>query len=115
MKATRVLLLFEAIAFAVAGLVHSGVIPDDPYTHYRAAVAESAIAVILLIGWAFTFFRFPVARGAAITVQALALLGTIAGMVVTVLGIGPQTLPDTVFQLAMLLVLMGGLIAFARA
>jgi hypothetical protein len=114
MKATRVLLVLEALAFAAAALVHSGAIPRSN-AHHRAAIAESVIAVILLGGWALTFLSFNVAQGAAVTVQALALFCTIVGMVATVIGIGPQTIPDTVFQLAMLLVLISGLIAFARA
>jgi len=114
MKATRILLFLEATAFAAAALVHSGVIPRS-YAHHRAAIAESVIAVILLVGWALTFLSLPVARGTAIAVQALALFGTIVGMIATIIGIGPQTLPDTVFHLMMLLVLMGGLVAFARA
>ncbi|MGH6925841.1 MAG: hypothetical protein ACRED5_19105 [Propylenella sp.] len=114
MKATRILLFLEALAFAAAALVHSGIIPRSN-THHQAAIAESAIAGVLFLGWSLTFLSFTVGRGAAITVQGLALFGAIIGVVMTMIGIGPQTIPNTVFQLTMLILLMGGLIAFARA
>ena len=47
--AIRLFLLLEATSFALAGLVHFGVLVHG-YEHRMAAPAESTIAVVLLAG-----------------------------------------------------------------
>ena len=53
-------------------------------------------------------------RGAAIAAQALALLGVAVGLFTIVVGVGPRTVPDIVYHLAIAAVLAWGLITAIR-
>jgi hypothetical protein len=52
-QAVRVFMLFEAATFAVAALIHFGVLAHG-FEHQKAATAESVIAVVLLTGLAWS-------------------------------------------------------------
>jgi hypothetical protein len=56
MRAIRLFMLFEAATFAVASLVHSGVLISG-YEHYRAHIAEEVIAIVLFGGLASSLIR----------------------------------------------------------
>ena len=47
--------------------------------------------------------------------QAFALIGTLIGVLVTIIGIGPQTLPDMAYHGLMLLLLVIGMVAISRS
>ena len=49
-------MFFQAAAFSVAALIHSGRLIDG-YRHQEARTAESVIAVVLLVGLALTWMR----------------------------------------------------------
>jgi hypothetical protein len=48
-------------------------------------------------------------------VQAFALLGTSIGIYTIAIGIGPRTIPDITFHLAIVIALISGLVVTARA
>ena len=50
----RLFLLLEGASFIIAGLVHFGVLVDG-YEHQQAAIAESSIGVVLLVGLGLTY------------------------------------------------------------
>lgn len=92
-RGLRVWLAGEAAAFAVAALVHAGILATG-YEHREARIAETVIAVVLL---------------AAIAAQGFALLGTLIGIVAIIAGPGPRTVPDAVYHAAMVALLVVGL------
>jgi hypothetical protein len=108
MERTRIFLLFEAITFILAALVHSGVLIDG-YEHDDARIAESIIAAVLLVGLAFTWIRPGATRTAGIAAQGFALLGTFVGLFTIIIGVGPRTVPDVIYHLGIIAVLIWGL------
>jgi hypothetical protein len=109
----RLLLVVEALAFAAAALVHRGAIAG--YAHDRAATAETVIAVALAAGVVATWVFPARTMMAALTAQSFALLGTLVGVFVVIIGIGPQTVPDKIYHGVILLVLIGGLVWLVRS
>ncbi len=108
------LLLLEAAIFALAALVHAGVLLHG-YEHLRARIAETVIAVVLLAGWMAATARPEWARAAGLAAQGFAFLGLLAGFVAIVVGVGPRTAPDLVYHAAVLLLLAWGLDAIRRS
>jgi predicted ferric reductase len=109
MRAIRLFMLFEAATFAVASLVHSGVLISG-YEHYRAHIAEEVIAIVLFGGLASSLIRPAWTRKAGLTAQAFALLGTLIGIFTIAIGIGPRTLPDITYHVTIVIVLVWGLV-----
>jgi hypothetical protein len=109
----RSFLALEAIAFVAAALVHSGVLLGG-YAHREARIAESVIAAVLLASLAYSWVRPSSIRGTGLAVQGFALLGTLVGAFTIAIGIGPRTLPDIVYHVALLVLLSWGLVVTAR-
>jgi hypothetical protein len=105
-------MLLEAASFIAASLIHSGVIIAG-YEHQKARIAECVIATVLLVGAALTWIRPAWTRQAGLAAQGFALLGTLVGIFTIIVGVGPRTLPDIVYHLAIVVVLVWGLI-FAK-
>jgi hypothetical protein len=114
MRSIPTLLFVEAVVFAVAALVHFGVLVDG-YQHAQARLAESLISVTLLGGLAVGLLRPAWARSAALVAQGLALLGTLVGMAMIAIGVGPRTIPDVVYHVGIVIVLVWGLTVAQRA
>jgi heme A synthase len=110
----RLLLLLEASTFAVAAAIHFGALIDG-YGHREAGTAETVIAIVLLAGLALTWSQPPWPRRAAIGAQAFALLGVLVGLFTIAVGVGPRTIPDIAYHLAILAVLIAGLALAARS
>ncbi len=110
----RLFLLFEAATFLAAASVHFGV-SIAGYEHPKAGVAESVIAAVLLAGLILTWSSDAWTRGVGLAVQAFALLGTLVGVFTIVVGVGPRTVPDVVYHLAIVAVLVWGLVVARRA
>jgi len=104
----KILIGFEAVLFASASLVHAG-IAFSGFAHRQASIAEGVIAVVLVLGLAVIFVWPEGARTVALVVQAFALLGTLVGAFTMWVGVGPQTTPDRIFHVILLLVLVTGL------
>lgn len=113
-RSIRLFLLVEALSFLAASLVHAGVLVGG-YEHPRARTAESVIGLVLLAGLAVASLRPARARAAGLAAQGFALLGTCVGLAMVAIGVGPQTVPDLVYHVAILLVLAAGLVVAARA
>jgi hypothetical protein len=110
----RLFLLFEGTSFAVAGLVHSGVLIGG-YAHRQAAIAESTIAGVLLVGFGLAWVWPVRTRLIGIAAQAFALVGTLVGVFTIAIGVGPRTVPDVAYHLATVVALVCGLVVAARA
>lgn len=110
----RAFLLIEAVAFLVAGAIHSGAFVAID-THYQAATAESIIGVVLLIGFGLSWVWSAQTRLIGLLAQAFATMGTMVGLFTIAVGVGPRSVGDIAFHLAILAVLGWGLVATARA
>lgn len=110
----RILMLFEAATFVAASLIHSGVLIAG-YEHQKARIAEGVIATVLLVGAAFTWIRPAWTRQAGLGAQGFALFGTLVGIFTIILGVGPRTVPDVAYHLAIVVVLVWGLMFAKRA
>jgi hypothetical protein len=103
----------QAAVFAVAALLHAGVLAAG-YEHARARTAETVIAVVLLSGLAATFVAPGLTRRAALAAQGFALFGTAVGLVTIAIGIGPHTMVDFALHATMIALLATGLVVTAR-
>jgi hypothetical protein len=110
----RRFLLGEGASFVMAALVHSGGLVSG-YQHREATIAESVIAAVLLLAFGLTWVLPERTRPIGIAAQGFALLGTLVGLFTVVIGVGPRTLLDLVYHLAIVLVLVWGLVVAARA
>lgn len=109
----RWFLAVEALVFASAALVHAGVVAHG-YEHAAARTAESVIAFVLLAGLAATVLAPASNRGIGLGVQGFALLGTIVGLVMIAIGVGPRTALDLTLHGVMVVLLVTGLVAASR-
>jgi hypothetical protein len=113
-KTIRYFLLGEAAAFICAALVHGGVLVTG-YEHREAQIAESAIALALLLGLASTWIWPLRTATAGLVAQGFALFWTLVGVFTIAIGVGPRTLGDVVYHAAIVIVLLFGLVAASRA
>jgi hypothetical protein len=109
----RLFLLIEGVSFLAAGLIHRGMFITG-YAHQQASIAETTIAIVLLIGLGLTWIWPGQTRLIGLVAQAFALLGTLIGVFTIAIGVGPRTAPDIVYHIAILAVLTWGLIVAAR-
>jgi hypothetical protein len=108
----RLFLLIETVSFIIAGAIHSGAFVAVD-THYQAAIAESVIGVVLLVGFGLTWIWPAWIRLIGLVTQAFALLGTLVGVYTIIVGFGPRGVADLIFHLAILAVLGCGLVVTA--
>jgi hypothetical protein len=113
MSSIRQFLGVEALAFAAAALVHRGVLLDG-YQHGPAAIAESVIAGVLALGLIGSLLRQSATRVAGLVAQGFALFGTLVGITMIAIGVGPQSAFDVGLHAGFVALLVAGLIAATR-
>jgi hypothetical protein len=107
------LLTAEAALFGGAAFMHAGfLIPG--HAHWKAATAESVIAVVLLGGLVATLAAPASGRAIGLGAQGFALLGTLVGVFTIAVGVGPRTALDLVIHACMIALLAFGIRAVAR-
>lgn len=106
----RLFMLFEALAFSIAALIHFSILWEG-YGHQRAGIAESVIAGVLWLGLLATWLWPGAARMIGLIAQGFAGLGTVVGVFMIIVGVGPRTLPDVIYHLGILIVLAFGFLA----
>lgn len=104
----RGLLAFQAVTYLIASLIHAGVVLDG-YEHREASIAESLIAVVLFAGLLVGLARPALTRDAALGAQGFALALTCVGLFTIAVGVGPRTVPDVVYHLCIVAILIWGL------
>ena len=105
----RAFLLFEEATFIVASLIHAGLLVDG-YEHFEAHVAETVIAIVLVAALLFSWLKPARTRAAGLVGQGFALLATCVGLFTIAVGVGPRTVPDVAYHVAIVIVLLWGLI-----
>ncbi|HEX6050517.1 MAG TPA: hypothetical protein VFZ21_14655 [Gemmatimonadaceae bacterium] len=108
MRTTRVFLLCEAAAFAIAATIHSGMLVAG-YEHPQARIAESILATVLLLGLVASFVQPAWTARAGAIAQTIALIGTLVGIGTIAVGVGPRTVPDVIYHIAIVVVLVAGI------
>jgi hypothetical protein len=109
-------MLLEAATFCVAAVLHLdariplGFLTVRGERVGQAAIAELVIAGVLVFGAAVVLARPADARPLACVVTGFAIFGVIVGLATIALGVGPRTIPDLVYHVAIMVVL---LISFA--
>ena len=106
------LLVLEAAAFALAALVHFGVLATG-FEDQAAGTAESIIGIVLIAGAGIATAQPGWTRPIAIAVQGFALLGSLIGLTLAIT-VGPTTIPDLVFHAGIVIVLAWGLVSTWR-
>lgn len=109
----RRFLVLEVIGFALASLVHFGVLFSG-YEHPKARIAEGIIASVLMVGLLLTIASPMRTRTVSLVVQGFALLGTLVGVFTIIIGVGPQSLPDIIFHVSIIGLLLWGIITATR-
>lgn len=113
MKYVRIFLALQAVAFAAAALVHAGLLVDG-YQHREAGIAESVIATVLILGLIVTVMAPGWSRAIGLSVQGFALLGTLVGIFMIVIGVGPQSSFDVALHAGFVTLLIAGLTVAGR-
>ena len=108
MGVIRLFLLVEALSFAVASSIHSGRLIQG-YAHPQARIAEGVISSVLFVGLILTWIQPAGLRKVGVWPQGLALLGTMVGIFTIVIGVGPRTVPDIIYHVGIVVVLIAGL------
>lgn len=107
-RSMRALLGVEGVSFLLASTIHAGILITG-YVHRDAMVAEGVIGVVLLVGLATTWIRPRSLASIAAAVQSFALVGTLIGLWMILIGVGPRTVPDVVYHVVIVGVLLVGL------
>jgi hypothetical protein len=110
----RLFLLVESATFFLAALIHMGFLVVG-FAHRNASIAESVIAAVLFGGLLLTLFIREWTRNVGIVVQAFALLGTLVGIFTIIVGVGPRTVPDVLYHIAIVVVLAVGIVVARSA
>jgi hypothetical protein len=113
-RTIRLFVFFEGAAFITAALTHFGILIGG-YRHRQAGTAESVIGIVLLLGWAFTWMRPAATRKTGLAAQGFALFGTLVGIFTIIVGVGPRTIPDIVYHIVIVTVLIAGLVITTRS
>ena len=110
------LMVFEATTLAVAAVVHlAGYTPagsKPPFEASDAGVAEAIIGVALAYGAIEVLRSSSRAWAAAVATTGFAILGFIVGLTITTQG---GDVPDVVYHLIMLPILVASLVILARS
>lgn len=109
----RWILAAAALSLFVVAAVHAGLVIPGPFD--EAAVYEASVGVVLTIGLGLTFVGPTVARWGGITALVIALVGASIGMYMAIRGIGPNSVPDMVYHVALIAFLLTGIVVAWRA
>ncbi|MGH7712679.1 MAG: hypothetical protein ACREOG_15415 [Gemmatimonadaceae bacterium] len=70
-RTIRIFLFVEAVTFAVASLIHAGILIGG-YDHHEAHLAEAVIATVLVVGLVLTWLRPSLVRAIGLVAQGFA-------------------------------------------
>ncbi len=112
-RVIRAFLAVEAATFIVAALIHASVLTTvDP--HPAAATGETVIAIALVLGLALTWMGLMSVATIGILGQGFALFGTLVGILTIIAGVGPQSVADLAYHVAISAVLLTGIVVASR-
>jgi hypothetical protein len=112
MTLLRWIMAVAAASLLVAAAFHSGTVIPGPLD--TAAYYETGIAVILVVGLVQTFVAPSAARWIGVVALAISLAGASVGLYLALRGLGPNTVPDIVYHVALVALLLIGLVVAWR-
>jgi hypothetical protein len=104
----RVLLAIEALILAAAAFLHLP--PAGIAATNSPSIYEGTIAVVLFAGLLVALARPDWAAWAALITQAFAIVGASIGLFLAIRGVAPNSVPDLVFHVAIVVLLAWGLL-----
>ena len=107
MRDLRIILLIEIVALGAAAVLH---LPPGGDPTQSPSIYEGTIALVLLVGLVIVLVRPSWGPWAALLTQAFALVCASIGLYLAVIGVGPNSIPDLVFHVAIVALLIWGLI-----
>lgn len=108
----RWIMALGAVSLLAAAALHAGLVIPGPFDD--AARFETGFAAVLLVGLGLTFIGPGWARWGGLAATALALVGACIGLFVALRGIGPNTVPDLVYHVALIALLVTGVVVAWR-
>jgi hypothetical protein len=105
-------MVVEAASFCVAAALHLdarislGFGTFSGESAATAAVPELIVALVLLLGAGVVLLRPDEARQVASVATGFAIFGVLVGLVTIALGVGPRTVPDLLYYVGMMIVLL---------
>jgi hypothetical protein len=101
-KQIRFLIPLQILLFVLGALAHAGFLPLS-HPHLQARTAESIIAILLAIGLVATFVRESWGRRVTLAMEVLSLFGTLIGLTMILIGVGPRSGFDYALHTAMII------------
>lgn len=101
------------LSLLVASSIHFGYLVDG-YQDDGAALPEAIIGSVMLVGLALSWSPEPWGRRAAISALVFGLAGSLLGLVLVVIGIGPRTVPDIIYHVLLVTTIATGLFLAVR-
>ena len=105
--ALRWIMAVAALSLLVAAALHAGLVISGPFDD--AAMYETGVATVLLVGLGLTFVGAGWARWGGLAATVLALAGASIGLYVALRGLGPNTVADIVYHVALMALLVLGI------
>jgi hypothetical protein len=103
----RWIMAVAAASLLLAAALHAGLIISGPFD--SAAMYETGVAVILVVGLGLTFIGPSWARWGGLAAVVLALAGASIGLYLALAGIAPNTTLDLVYHVALVVLLIVGI------
>jgi hypothetical protein len=103
----RWIMAVAAASLLVAAGLHAGLVIAGPFDD--AAMYETGVAVVLLIGLVLTFNGPTWAKWGGLAATVLALAGASIGLYLALRGVGPNTVLDLVYHVALVVLLVVGI------
>jgi hypothetical protein len=110
--ALRPIMAVAALSLLVVAALHAGLIFPGPFND--AAMYETGVASVLIVGLGLTFIGPASARWGGLVATVLALAGASIGLYMALRGLGPNTVPDIVYHVALIALLLAGVAAAWR-
>jgi hypothetical protein len=108
----RWLIVIEAVSLAAAAILHTEMFRLDPFN--TVGIYEGTIALVLFAGLAVIVVWPAWTRPVAFVTQTFALAGASIGLYLAIRGVGPNSIPDLVFHVAIVAILIVGVVVAWR-
>lgn len=102
----------SALSLLVAAALHAGIVIPGPFD--QAALYETGVAAVLLVGLGLTYIGPAWARWGGLAATVVALAGATIGLYMALRGIAPNTVLDIVYHVALLALLLAGIVVAWR-
>ena len=103
----RRIMAVAAISLLVAAALHAGFVVPGPFDD--AAMYETGVAVVLLIGLGLSFVGPRWARWGGLAATMLALVGASIGLYMAIRGLAPNAVADIVYHVVLIALLLVGI------